>query len=209
MDVRLSTYVDADDVEEFGADQVILATGSYPRMDGIQLAIPARPMGGIEHPDAMSSIEFFNGRRNASPAHAIVIDDVGHYEGIAVAEALIEKGAAVTFVTRHKAFAHLLESALQPEPALQRLNQGNFQLHLRSHVDTFDGAEAVLHDLNGGGEHRVPAEWAVMVSHNRSAVEPFEGLRKSSPGTMVVGDANSPRILLRAIAEGNSAACRI
>lgn len=209
VDVRLSTYVDADDVEEFGADQVILATGSYPRMDGIQLAIPARPMGGIEHPDAMSSIEFFNGRRNASPAHAIVIDDVGHYEGIAVAEALIEKGAAVTFVTRHKAFAHLLESALQPEPALQRLNQGNFQLHLRSHVDTFDGSEAVLHDLNGGGEHRVPAEWAVMVSHNRSAVEPFEGLRKSSPGTMVVGDANSPRFLLRAIAEGNSAACRI
>ena len=209
VDVRLSTYVDADDIANFGADQVILATGSRPRMDGIQLAIPARPMEGIDHPNAMSSIDFFTSRRNASPAHAIVVDDVGHYEGIAVAEALIEKGAAVTFVTRHKAFAHLLESALQPEPALQRLNKGKFRLHLRSHVSAFDGAEAVLRDLNGGGEHRVPAEWAVMVSHNRSAIEPFEGLLKSNPGTIIVGDANSPRFLLRAIAEGNSAGCRV
>ena len=209
VDVRLSTYVEADDIAQFEADKVILATGSYPRMDGIQLAIPARPMNGIEHSDAMSSIEFFTDRRNSKPSHAIVIDDVGHYEGIAVAEALIEKGAEVTFVTRHKAFAHLLESALQPEPALQRLNQGKFRLHLRSHVDTFDGSEAVLHDLNGGGKHRVPAEWAVMVSHNRSAIEPFEGLRQSNPGTMVVGDANSPRFLLRAIAEGNSAGSQV
>ena len=143
VDVRLSTYVDADDIAGFGADRVIIATGSYPRMDGIQLAIPARPMEGIDHPNAMSSIEFFTGRRNTSPAQAIVVDDVGHYEGIAVAEALIEKGAAVTFVTRHRAFAHLLD------------------------------------------------------------------LRKSNPGMMVVGDANSPRFLLRAIAEGNGAGCQV
>jgi hypothetical protein len=48
-----------------------------------------------------------------------------------------------------------------------------------------------------------------MISHNRSAIEPFEGLRQSNPGTMVVGDANSPRFLLRAIAEGNSAGCQV
>lgn len=209
VDVRLSTYVDADDIAGFDADRVIIATGSYPRMDGIQLAIPARPMKGIDHSDAMSSIDFFTGRRNTSPAHAIVIDDVGHYEGIAVAEALIEKGAAVTFVTRHKSFAHLLDSALQPEPALQRLNRGKFRLHLRSHVDAFDGSEAVLHDLHGGGECRVPAEWAIMVSHNRAAVEPFTDLRKSDSDTLIVGDANSPRFLLRAIAEGNAAGCHV
>ena len=209
VDVRLSTYVDEDDIAEFGVDRVIIATGSYPRMDGIQMAIPARPMKGIDHPDAMSSVDFFTGRRSGSPAHAIVVDDVGHYEGIAVAEALIEKGTAVTFVTRHKAFAHLLESALQTEPALQRLSAGNFSLHLRSHVDAFDGSEAVLHDLYGVEEHRVPAEWAVVVSHNRSAIEPFTNLRSSDPTVMIVGDANSPRFLLRAIAEGNGAGCRV
>lgn len=209
VDVRLSTFVDADDVASFGADRVVIATGSYPRMDGIQLAVPAKPMRGIDHPDAMSSTDLFTSRRNASPDHALVVDDVGHYEGIAVAEALIEKGTDVTFVTRHKAFAHLLESALQPEPALQRLSQGNFRLHLRSHVDAFDGSQAVLHDLNGGGEQRVPAQWAVFVSHNRPAIEPFRNLQQKNPETLVVGDANSPRFLLRAIAEGNTAGCQV
>src|SRR3546814_18783623 len=65
------------------------------------MAIPARPMKGIEHPAAISSIDFFSGRHNSCPASAIVVDDVGHYEGIAVAAAPIERGSDVTFVTRH------------------------------------------------------------------------------------------------------------
>src|SRR3546814_10844728 len=77
------------DADAFGADRIIIATGSSPRVDGVQMAIPARPMKGIEHPDAISSIDFFSGRHNSCPASAIVVDDVGHYEGIAVAEAQI------------------------------------------------------------------------------------------------------------------------
>src|SRR3546814_15874952 len=115
------------------------------------MAIPARPMKGIEHPDAISSIDFFSGRHNSCPASAIVVDDVGHYEGIAVAEALIERGSDVTFVTRHKSFAHLLESALQPEPALQRPTRGSFRLPLRSPVDSFTGSGAHQRQLKGGG----------------------------------------------------------
>lgn len=207
VDVRLSTYLDGGDADAFGADRIIVATGSSPRVDGVQMAIPARPMKGIEHPDAISSIDFFSGRHNSCPASAIVVDDVGHYEGIAVAEALIERGSDVTFVTRHKSFAHLLESALQPEPALQRLNRGSFRLHLRSHVDSFNGSEAVISDLNGGGTSTVRADWAVMVSHNRPAIEPFADLLGTRSDIAIVGDANSPRFLLRAIAEGNRAGC--
>jgi len=207
VDVRLSTYVDEDDIEGFGADKIVIATGSSPRMDGVQMAIPARPMEGAEHPDAMSSIELLSGRRNTSPASAVVLDDVGHYEGIAVAEALIERDVDVTFVTRHRTLGHLLQSALQQEPALERLNQGKFRLQLRSHIDSFNGTEAVVRDLHGGGEVSVPAEWAVLVSHNRPALDPFANLSMGSAEITIVGDANSPRFLLQAIAEGNRAGC--
>src|SRR3546814_13398593 len=69
--VRLSTYLDGGDADAFGADRIIIATGSSPRVDGVQMAIPARPMKGIEHPDAISSIDFFSGRHNSCPASAI------------------------------------------------------------------------------------------------------------------------------------------
>src|SRR3546814_16072781 len=84
--VRLSTYLDGGDADAFGADRIIIATGSSPRVDGVQMAIPARHMKGIEHPDAISSIDFFSGRHNSCPSCAIVVDYVGHYEVIAVAE---------------------------------------------------------------------------------------------------------------------------
>src|SRR3546814_5830934 len=100
--VRLSTYLDGGDADAFGADRIIIATGSSPRLDGVQMAIPARPMKGIEHPDAISSIDFFSGRHISCPPSTLVVDHVWHYEGIAVAEALTERGSDVTFVIRNK-----------------------------------------------------------------------------------------------------------
>lgn len=205
VDVRLSTPMDASDVRDFGADTVIIATGSEPRMDGVQMARPAEPATGVDHPDMMSSIELIASRRDETVATAIVVDDVGHYEGIAAAEHLVERGARVTFVTRHRSFAHLLETALIPEPALERLNKGDFTLIERAQLQSFDGATARIQPNDGRSGYDVPAQWAVFVSHNRPALGPFEGLDLRAPGFLVVGDALSPRFLPRAIAEGNAA----
>lgn len=205
VDVRLSTPVDAGDVREFDADKAIIATGSEPRLDGVQMARPAEPAAGVNHPDMMSSIELIASRRNETVASAIVVDDVGHYEGIAAAEHLVERGAQVTFVTRHRSFAHLLDSALIPEPALERLNKGNFRLIERAQLQSFDGANARIQPIDGRQGCDVPAQWAVFVSHNRPALWPFEGLDIRGPRFLVVGDALSPRFLPRAIAEGNAA----
>lgn len=205
VEVLLSSYLDANDVTKFGADAVIVATGAQPRMDGVQMARPAQPAEGFNHPRMMSSIDLLSVRRNEVPATAVVVDDVGHYEGIAAAEHLIAQGTAVTFITRHKSFAHLLDSALIPEPALERLGKGSFNLILRSHLESFDGARARVLPLHGGQTYDVAAELGVLVSHNRPALEPFRELDLAAHNVSIVGDARSPRFLLRAIAEGNQA----
>ncbi len=209
VDVRLSTFVDASDLDGFGADRIILATGSQPRMDGVQMARPAEPVIGMDHPNMMSAIDLLALRRGDVPSSAVVIDDVGHYEAIAAAEHLISLGAEVTFVTRHRGFAQLLDSALIPEPALERMQQGRFTLLTRCYVRSFDGEKAVVASLQGSmvSEHR--AQWGVFVSHNRPALAPFEGLDLPARGIVLAGDARSPRFLLRAIAEGNHAGCSV
>ena len=50
VDIRLNTYMDAADVRAEGADVVVIATGSLPRMDGYQLDDPGEPTLGVAQP---------------------------------------------------------------------------------------------------------------------------------------------------------------
>lgn len=213
VDVRLSTYLSADDICGMAPDAVILATGSMPRMDGIQLSHPGEPIAGIDRPQVLSSWDLLLERPPRAVKSAVVIDDVGHYEGIAAAEHLVAQGAEVHFVTRHTAFAHQMEAALSAEPALQRLARGRFTLHLRTR------ALAIGHDdvellpgflpAGGPGAFRVPADRVVFISHNQPnrdlANELADALAGSGIALQVVGDANSPRFLPVAIREGRLA----
>jgi hypothetical protein len=62
VEIRLNTYVEASDVDGFGADTVILAMGSYPTDTGFQKAIPATAaLPGLEKGNV-----FFRGSGNGT-----------------------------------------------------------------------------------------------------------------------------------------------
>src|SRR6185437_4065639 len=108
-----------------------LATGASPRLDGIQASNPGEPIRGVERANVISANDLFAAVGRDWGRNAVVVDDVGHYEGIAAAEHLIAQGLAVTYVTRHTSFAPGVETALMTEPALQRLSRGSFAVRLR------------------------------------------------------------------------------
>ena len=53
--VHVNSYVDEDMVAQIGADEVVLATGTTPRADGLQLLTPAGPVQGHDLPHVYSS----------------------------------------------------------------------------------------------------------------------------------------------------------
>lgn len=209
VDVRLSTYLSADDIRSLAPDAVILATGSLPRMDGIQLSHPGEPIAGIARPHVLSSWDLLLERPPRPVKSAVVIDDVGHYEGIAAAEHLLAQGAEVHFVTRHAAFAHQMEAALSAEPALQRFARGRFTLHLRTRALAIGQNDVELLPAylpaGGPGAFRVPAERVVFISHNAPNRELASELATSGIPLQIIGDANAPRFLPVAIREGRLA----
>jgi 2,4-dienoyl-CoA reductase-like NADH-dependent reductase (Old Yellow Enzyme family) len=213
VEVRLSTYMDADDVLKEGADEVIVTTGSSPRMDGIQVTNPGEPISGLEQPHVLSSWDVFQDERRIVGKSALVIDDTGHFEAIAVAETLQARGMAVTFVTRHISFAPLVEMAAMCEPALARLSaRGNFAFHSRWRAVSIGKADAViaptfikLDAAKPGQLVTVPAETVVFVSPNRANREIYNALSAKGMKVRVAGDANSPRYLNIAIREGHLA----
>lgn len=213
VEVRLSTYVDADDIVAEAPGAVIVATGSVPRMDGIQISNPGEPIDGIDRPNVLSSNDLFAEARRDLGRHAVVIDDSGHYEAIAAAEYLQSKGLAVTYVSRHHAFAPGVEWAMMTEPALERLSRGEFRLMLRTRAIAVEDGGVVVGPtyLPRGSNQRekIPADTIVFVSVNRSNRGLADALEGSGIEVHVVGDANSPRLMPAAIREGHLAGAAI
>ena len=205
VDVRLSTYVEADDLDQFEADHVILATGAEPRLDGVQISHPGEPIEGIGLGHVASSNDLFHDPGTVNATHALVIDDVGHYEGLATAELLANAGVEVTMVTRLPTLAPLVRPALMVDPALERLGKRNFSFHVGTRVLNTDGQSARLQAVTGGDAWSINADLVVFISLNRPRDEMVHDLETKGLSYRLIGDANSPRFLERAVAEGNAA----
>jgi NADPH-dependent 2,4-dienoyl-CoA reductase/sulfur reductase-like enzyme len=209
--VRLGTYMEADDVRAEGADTVIIATGSTPRMDGIQISNPGEIIAGIERDNVLSSWDVLrNPKRDFGRdfgRDAVVIDDLGHYEAVAVTEVLASHGVHVTYLTRHNSFAPQMDVALMNVPALQRLSGYAFEQRLRTRAIRIedDGVVAgpVYLDTGSNRTEKIPADTVVFVSHNRPNRDLYTALAQQGPDVHIIGDGASPRFLATAIREGN------
>lgn len=207
VDVRPGTYIEADDVREIAPDLVIVATGSRPRMDGRQHLSPGQIASGMERRHVVSSHDLLLEKSSRDwGRHALVYDDVGHYEAVAAAEFLIEKGVALTFATCHASFAPLLEASLSAAPALERLARGDFRLVTYARLEAVEDGHVRIAHRYGGAPLRVPADTVVFVSHNAPNRELIDQLAGWPGRVVAVGDARSPRYLQTAIREGHMAA---
>jgi 2,4-dienoyl-CoA reductase-like NADH-dependent reductase (Old Yellow Enzyme family) len=206
VEVRLGTFMDAADALGENADTVIVATGSHARMDGRQATNPGVPVKKFDRPNVLSSVDLLTGGRNVIGKSAVVIDDVGHYEGIGVAEYLIENGAAVTFLSTQPGIGQKVESALQVEPALERLGDGDFSLFIRHRLIEVAEDEAVIAPTHKGPSKSVPAETVVFVTANRPNRSLYDDLVGQVNELHIIGDANSPRFIDAAMREGHMAA---
>jgi len=211
--VLLSTYIEAEEATAERFDEVILATGSTPRMDGIQVSNPGEPILGMQQAHVFSSHDVLLDDRLTSGARtALVIDESGHYEAVAVTEALQLRGISVTFVTSYISFAPKMDSALMNEPALQRIaRRGNFMFHARTRVISIEKGFSTIGPtyLNAQECQMIPSDIVVFISPNRPNRDLYQVLTSRGMRVQVVGDANSPRNLLNAIREGHLAGANL
>lgn len=212
VDVRLSTYMDSDDVVASGAEAIIIATGSFPRMDGLQHSHPGQPIRNFDRKNVISSFDLFMQPPSDLGKTAVVIDDVGHYEGLAASEHLIEAGLSVTYVTRLRMFAQLAQGPLMVEPFLTRMRGKPFDYLIRHRAVEFTDNEVLVsptHFNDDADVRHLAADTVVFVSANQPNRELFAALSDRNTEIRIVGDANSPRFLQTAIREGHLAAAAI
>ena len=206
--VLLRTAADPDLLAEDGADEIIIATGSTPRRDGFQAGEPGRSLegGGLAHVYTSWDVFGFGGRATIGTS-ALVYDDTGEYEAVCVAEALIEAGAHVTFVTRH---GRIGEHVPAPEgtllPALERLRSSDFTCVTGSFIERITPDEVQVGVLGGTKSTTHKADTVVMVGYNHPNRELADAMVATGGRTHLVGDAAGGVGLQKAIKEGHMAA---
>jgi hypothetical protein len=209
VDVKLSTFMDADAVRREGADVVIVATGSQPRMDGVQAMTPWEPAEGVNLPHVRSSVDLLYAQRPSDIKTALVLDDVGHYEAIAVTDYLIAAGIAVTFVTRHTHMTPAVEYFDRTTPAMERFNAAGVRVLTNMCLTKITPIACEIRPIRGSKSETVPAELVVIVTPNAAQSELYDELRYELSDIRLIGDASHPRDALAAIKEGRRTAMQL
>ncbi|MGE0667705.1 MAG: FAD-dependent oxidoreductase [Sphingomonadales bacterium] len=205
--VLLDTWVNTAFVETHRPDVVILAAGASPRMDGVQTPLPDLRPGGVRQDHVVSTAQLLTGRHNQVGGTALVLDDVGGYEGIGAAEFLVNKGAMVTFVTTKEMFAPRMVTPGVAQPALERLGKdGRFKLLTKAYLKEVGGEDAVVGSLDGWSDMTVPAETVVLVTPNRPNDALAAEIEALGIEVHVVGDAKEQAFLPHAFRTANLAA---
>lgn len=207
VNVLMNTYVTADVVKELAPDEVIIATGAAPRMDGKVDSVDGDGPSGTDQDHVVSTQQLLTGHHNQIGASAVVLDDVGAYEAIGAAEFLVEQGAHVTFVTTQSSFAPRMVPAGLVVPALERLNaEGRFNLVTRAYLKSISDKEAVIGSLDNWADTTVDAETVVLVTLNEPNTSLKDEIEAMGLPVHVVGDADGPEFLPAAFAKGHMAA---
>ena len=213
VDIRLSTYMDEGDVIDFVADALVVATGSLPRMDGIQISHPGDPIRGFDQPHVLSSHDLFLSPPEQLGETAVVIDDDSHWEGFAVSEYLASRGVMVTYITRERALAPRLQYTLTVEPFLERMARFGFEYLIRHRAIEIEAKHVLIGPTYTWNEQlgakRLRADTVVFISKNMPNRDLFTRFTERNSEVYVVGDANSPRYLPTAVREGHQVGLRI
>jgi 2,4-dienoyl-CoA reductase-like NADH-dependent reductase (Old Yellow Enzyme family)/thioredoxin reductase len=208
VEVRLNSPMDGDEVKAFGADVVIMATGSQATGDGFQRALPhLDALPGIELGNVCSAEEVMS--RQARPGKRVVmLDEGGNWKGAGTALHLAEAGHEVTLVTPLAMVAREVERTSADIPLRKRLKVLGAKLHTESAVREWKGNAAVITDFAGPDEV-VEADTLVIAACNKADDGVARELDGSGLEIIEVGDSVAARTAVMAIYEGRKQAMDI
>jgi dimethylamine/trimethylamine dehydrogenase len=204
---RLST----DSILEYGADYVVIATGS--RWDGTGMQWPTHDAidGGGAAAAHVVTPEQIVVEHKPVGERVVVYDADGYYVAATMAELLGRQGKKVTYVTPYDGFAPYLRFTLEEHRQYRLLDSLGVEFMPAHVVDSATAESVTIAHAWSGREQVLPADTLVLVTHKTSDCTEYDEL-KASPdkleaagikGLYLIGDADTPGIIAQAIFAGH------
>ncbi len=193
VEVRYFSPMDENDIVEFGADEVVLASGSLP--DGLarQRWLPeAEQLPGLENGQVYACEEVFRDQAQLGE-QVIVLDEGGNWRGTGTAWHLAEKGHEVTIVTPDELIGKELHRTTVDSKVRGALKKLGVNFLLESVIVHWHGDRAEVRSLLDGSIIEVPASAIVTATTNTVYNEVELALAETDTRFHVIGDAAAPR----------------
>jgi dimethylamine/trimethylamine dehydrogenase len=207
VEVFRESRLSAQDVRDFGADHVVIATGAHWRRDlftGKRFTAIAEDATTIFTPD-----DIMDGRLPEGPV--VVYDADGYYMGGVIAERLRAEGLEVTLVTPDDRVSSWAENTGEGWRVPGHLMRLGITLETAKELNWFDGSELTLSCAHTGRESRLPGRNLVLVGQRSPVDELYNELRYAPDGTHAelpftlvrIGDCEAPAIIAAATYAGH------
>ncbi|WP_067674540.1 oxidoreductase [Nocardia miyunensis] len=203
--VRVNTPVDPDVVAAEQPDVLVLATGSEANSTGVQLMRPATPVAGFGLPHVYSGRALFESKKLSNVrGTAVVFDDLGEYDALAVADELVARQVEVVFVTPFDSFGERLAARVSTVgPTLRRLVEARVRLVPRSRLQEIRTGEVIVR--GGGVDSTFAADSVFFVGLPEPNRDLLDYLDDFTGEVRMIGDAAGFHTLMRAIHDGDRA----
>ena len=207
VEVFRESRLTAQDVRDFGADHVVIATGARWRRDlftGKRFAAIADDATPVFTPD-----DIMDGRLPAGPA--VVYDADGYYMGGVIAERLRAAGLEVTLVTPDDRVSPWAENTGEGWRVPGHLMGLGITLMTAKELVWFDSAGVALACAHSGRESVLPAANLVLVGQRAPVDALYTELRYAADGSHAdlpftlarIGDCEAPAIIAAATYAGH------
>jgi len=193
VEVRYFTAMDEQDIIEFGADEVVLATGSMP--DGLarQRWLPqADELPGLKHGKVFSCEEVLRDQATLGKA-VIVLDEGGNWRGTGTAWYLADKGHEVTIVTPDPMIGKELTHTTSDFQIRASLAKLGATFKLETVIEHWHGDRADLRSLLDDATSSIDASAIVTATTNIVYNDVELALIDAGVNLHVIGDAAAPR----------------
>ena len=216
VEVITGRRLTAADVLEYGAETVVIATGSVWRGDGAQPGYPG-PMPGADpgFPHVLTPEQACAGQR--PPGRQVVVYDTdGYYVAPGVAELLAADGYGVTVVTTFDVLSPVSDQTLEGDMLRAHLHRAGVSV---CHATTITAVGAG--SVTGQGRHGQPwsvgCDGIVLVTQQASQDTLYRELASDQAALTAagisalyrIGDAVAPRMISEAIFDGHRLAREI
>ncbi len=206
VEIRLNTFLEADDIIAEAADRTILATGSLPAGTGFQKALPhIDELKGLNTGNVYSAEEILS--REARPGKRIVLlDEGGNWKGCGTAWKLAQDGHAVTIVTPDAMVAKELQRCAADFPLRRNLKRLGVEFVVESGVLEWTPSGAVVVSLLSGEETMIAADTFVTATTNKAFDDLARELEDRGVSFHAIGDGVAARQAAYAIYDGRRVA---
>ena len=207
VEIYLENHLGAEDILALEIPQVLIATGSRWRSDGVGRWHHA-PIPGLQSVQVLTPDDVFAGVD--LKGRVLIYDDDHYYMGSTLAELCVERGHSVSLLTPAPIVSSWTVNTLEQEKIQARMHELGVELNLSQAISELGSGYAdVVNVYSDQQQQRLSFDTLILVTSRTSDDALFQSLlahESRFDSLRAIGDCQAPGTVAAAVYDGHSAA---